>query len=185
LLTFKFSVQEENEIKEFCKLNDIEYHDFVRSCFDKGYRIEKYGLLDNDVENIVEVIKEVVVEKPVEVIKEVIVEKPVEVIKEIEVIKEVIVEKPVETIKEVTVEKPVEVVKEVIIEQPIEVVKEYENKEKQIELQKTIQDLQRQLRDKDERTLQLEKDLVELKKIKGPIVAQYMSSSNLNDNLYK
>ena len=57
--------------------------------------------INNSTPSVIEVIKEVEVEKPVEVIKEVvkqvIVEKPVEVIKE--VVKQVMVEKPVEVVK--------------------------------------------------------------------------------------
>ena len=89
-----------DEIKEFCKLNDIEDVDkFILSNIQTGFNIEKYGNAP--------FIKEVIVEKevPVETIKEVIVEKevPVEVIKEI--VKEVPVEK--EVIKEVVVQKEI------------------------------------------------------------------------------
>jgi hypothetical protein len=100
-------------------------------------------------------------------------------------IKEVEVEKIVEVIKEVEVEKIVEVVKEVITEKIVEVTKEVENKEKQKKLQKTLQTLREEMIKKDKNILQLEKNVLELQKIKGPIKAQYMGSSNLNDNLYK
>jgi len=98
---------------------------------------------------------------------------------EVEVIKEI--EKPIEVIKEVIkeIEKPIEIIKEV------EVVKEIENKEKQKKLQDTIQTLREDIRKKDETILQLEKNVLELQEIKGPIKAQYMRSSNLNDNLYR
>ena len=257
----KFSSDELKDINSFCKLNELDYFKFVKECFNKGYQIEKYGLLTIDgqsviekevikeVEKIVEVIKEVEVEKIVEVIKEVEVEvevekivevvkeieKPVEVIKEVEKIvevikeveveklvetikeiekevyitddteikelllkiqhlesippktieKEIIIEKPVEVIKEVEVEKIVEVVKEVVTEKIVEVTKEVENKEKQKKLQKTLQTLREEMIKKDKNILQLEKNVLELQKIKGPIKAQYMGSSNLNDNLYK
>ena len=108
--TFNFSLQEEKEIKDFCKLNELNYNQFIKECFDKGYRIEKYGLLTIDGQTVIEkeVIKEVIKEIPVEKIveKEVIkeIEIPVEVIKEVEVLKEVIKEVPIEVIKEVVKE---------------------------------------------------------------------------------
>jgi len=232
---YNFTSQEEKEIKEFCKLNELDYDKFIKDCFDKGYQIEKYGLLTIDGQTIIEkevikeVIKEVPVEKIVEVEKEVIkeIEVPVEIIKEVEKIvevekvveKEVIneVEVPIEVIvekevyitddsetnklllkieelenkppkiieKEIVIEKPVEIIKEVEVIKEVEIVKETENKEKQQMLQKTIQTLREDIRKKDEMILQLEKNIVELQEIKGPIKAQYMRSSNLNDNLYR
>ena len=108
---------------------------FISLCFEKGYNVEKYGLLGKtggkggnprktggEQEKWVEkeVIREKRVEIPVEVIKEVIkieyvevpVEKIVEVIKEVHI--EKIVEKPIEIIKEVPVEKVV--IKEIPVE---------------------------------------------------------------------
>ena len=205
LLTFNFSIQEEKEIKDFCKLNGLDYNQFIKECFDKGYRIEKYGLLTADgqailekevikevpVEKIVEIEKEVVkeIEVPVEVIKEVIVEKPVEIIKEVIVEKEVYVDNDAE-INELLLKiqqlenKPPEVVE---VEKVVEVIKEVEvdNKEKQKLLQETIQKLREEIRKKDEIILQLEKNIVELKEIQGPVRGQFMRSSNLNDNLYR
>ena len=98
--TFNFSLQEEKEIKDFCKLNELNYNQFIKECFDKGYRIEKYGLLTIDGQTVIEkeVIKEVIKEIPVEKIVGGIEEK--EVIKEVEVLKEVIKEVPIEVIKE-------------------------------------------------------------------------------------
>jgi hypothetical protein len=80
---------------------------FILHCFEKGYNVEKYGLLGKmggEQEKWVE--KEVIVEKRVEV--------PIEVIKEVEKIVEV----PVEVTKEIPVEKVV--IKEVIKEVPVE-----------------------------------------------------------------
>ena len=88
---------------------------------EKIVEVVKEVPVEKVVEKIVEVVKEVPVEKIVEVVKEVPVEKIVEVEKPVEVIKEVIKEVPVEKIVEV--EKPVEVVKEVIKEVPVEVEK--------------------------------------------------------------
>lgn len=292
--TINLTSKELKDISAFCELNELDFDEFVNSCFNKGYQIEKYGLLTNEdgeqivfeekivekeiikevpveVEKIIEkeIIREVPVEKIVEkeVIKEVPVEKivekevPVEVIKEVpvevikEVEKEVIVEvekiveieKPVEKVitkevyitddeevqelgskiaelekenrdlsqkltefvtkpptiieKEVPVEKikivekevPVEIIKEVVreVEKPIEVIKEVvkevkvENKEKLKKLQETISVMRDELREKDEKILQFEKNIVELEKIKGPIKGKFMGSTNLNDNLYR
>ena len=98
---------------------------FILHCFEKGYNVEKYGLLGKiggEQEKWVEkeVIREKRVEIPVEIIKEV--EKIVEVEKVVEVIKEVPVDRVVEKIVEVTKEIPVEkvVIKEVIKEVPVE-----------------------------------------------------------------
>ena len=90
----------EQEIKEYCKLNDIEdVNNFIIKNIELGFNVEKYGNSP--------FIQEVIIEKevPVETIKEIIIEKevPVEIIKE--VIKEVPVEK--EIIREVTVEKEI------------------------------------------------------------------------------
>jgi hypothetical protein len=98
---------------------------FILHCFEKGYNVEKYGLLGKmggEQEKWVEkeVIREKRVEIPVEIIKEV--EKIVEVEKVVEVIKEVPVDRVVEKIVEVTKEIPVEkvVIKEVFKEVPVE-----------------------------------------------------------------
>lgn len=283
--TINFTSKELKDLKTFCDLNEIDVEQFIKECFNKGYQIEKYGLLTTDdgqqvvfeekevikevikevpveVEKIVE--KEVIKEVPVEIEKIVEVEKPVEVIKEVivevekivekEIIKEV--EKPVEVVieKEVYItddeqvnelggkiaelnemnstlkkekkkvdteisemilkindkenkkselegrileleilleEKPKEVIKtvEVIKEVPVEKVVEkevkVENKEKLNKLQDTISKMRDELREKDEKILQIEKNLVELEKIKGPIKGVFMGSSNLNDNLYR
>ena len=133
--------KELKDISSFCDLNELDFDEFIKTCFNKGYQIEKYGLLTNeDGEQIV--FEEKIVEK--EIIKEVIKEVPVEVEKiiEKEVIKEIPVEKIVEKeiIKEVPVEKivekevPVEVIKEV----PVEVIKEVE-KEVVVEVEKIIE----------------------------------------------
>lgn len=100
----------ENDIKQYCKLNNIEdVNLFVTQCFKQGFDINKYGFLGNSLNEgekhlITEVIVEKRIEIPVEVIKEVekIIEVPVEVkvieYVDREVIKEVIVEVPKEKI---------------------------------------------------------------------------------------
>jgi hypothetical protein len=73
----------ENDILQYCKLNNIEDVSlFITQCFKQGFDIKKYGFLGTTnipEEKIIE--KEVIVEKrveiPVEVIKEVPVEKVV------------------------------------------------------------------------------------------------------------
>ena len=210
-----------DEIKNYCDLNDLNFDDFIKKCFEEGYNIKKYGLLGKKTEPV---IKEVIVEKPVEVIKEIIVEntekieeltikvreletelskKPNTIIETIEVPVEVIVEKPVEVIKEVYVtddtetnkllfkiqqleNKPPEIVeREIIVEKPFEVIKEVENKERINSLQETIKNMRNDMIKKDDKILQLEKDLLELRKTKEDVKVQFMSSSNLNDNLYR
>jgi len=133
---YNFTSQEEKEIKEFCKLNELDYDKFIKDCFDKGYQIEKYGLLTIDGQTVIEkevikeVIKEVPVEKIVEVEKEVI--KEIEV--PVEVIKEVVKEVPVEIIKEVEkiveVEKVVEVPVTEWVEVPVEKIKDISDEER-------------------------------------------------------
>jgi len=94
----KYSKIFSKSVESYCNLNNIEDVDsFIKKCFESGYNIEKYGLLEKtlneDEKDLktgivgekqveIEVIREIRVEVPVEVIKEVIVEK--EVIKEVE-----------------------------------------------------------------------------------------------------
>ena len=118
----KLSNTEHKELLSFCNLNDLLVSEVVKKSFTTGFNIERYGLLNVNLEQPKEVIKEVIVEKkveiPVETIKEVVKVEYVEVEKE--VIKEVPVEK--EVIKEVPVEKIVEkeVIKEIVKEVPVE-----------------------------------------------------------------
>ena len=92
-----------DSITSYCNVNKIEDVDgFIKKCFESGYNIEKYGLLEKTLNGDEKDLKTGIVgEKQVEieVIREIRVEVPVEIIKEVEVIKEVIVEK--EVIKEV------------------------------------------------------------------------------------
>jgi hypothetical protein len=109
LQTFKIDNKYHKDILSFIKLNEIEDVDtFINKCFKKGFDIEKYGLIGNDVEiKEIEKIVEVPVEKIVEVIKEVP-DPPIE----IEVIKyvdrEVIKEVPVEKIEYIYDKTPTE-----------------------------------------------------------------------------
>ena len=73
------------------------------------------------------------------------------------------------------------------VEKVIEVIKEVKvvNKDKLILLQETISKMKDEIRKKDEKILQIENNVVELEKIKGPIKGKFMGSTNLNDNIYK
>ena len=91
----------ENDILQYCKVNNIEDVSlFVTQCFKQGFDIKRYGFLGNSLnEGEKHLITEVIVEKRIEI--------PVEVIKEVIVEREVIKEVPIEIIKEVPVEKVV------------------------------------------------------------------------------
>jgi hypothetical protein len=137
------------DIVRFCEANDIaDIDEFVSQCLKSGFFIEKYGMLNDDIESegfkpnevivekivevpvdrIVEKIVEVPVDRIVEKIVEVPVDRIVEVIKEVPVYKEVIREVPnaevrvevkeVEVIKEVPVIKEVYVLKEIPTNNP-------------------------------------------------------------------
>jgi len=105
---FNINSKYENDIQQYCKLNNIvDVNLFVTQCFKQGFDIKKYGFLGNSLnEGEKHLISEVIVEKRIEI--------PVEVIKEVEKIIEVPIEVKVieyvdrEVIKEVTIEVPVE-----------------------------------------------------------------------------
>ena len=111
--------------------------------------------------------------------------KIVEVIKEIPVDRVVIQEKLVEVVveKEVIVEKPVEVIveKEVIREVEKTVV---DNSKSQM-LQETLQKIRGEGIEKDKRIKELEKQIDDIKQMDIQRGAVYLRGSNLNDTLYK
>jgi hypothetical protein len=104
----------------YCELNNIkDINKTAQETFNRGFSLLKYGETPTGSSTIVEVIKEVVVEK------EVIVDREIRV--PYEVIKEVPVEKIIEVIKEVPIEVKgetqvitQEVIKEVIVEKLID-----------------------------------------------------------------
>jgi len=107
------------DIVRFCEANDIaDIDEFVSQCLKSGFFIEKYGMLNNDID-LVDI-------EPREKIVEVFVDRIVEVVKEIPVYKEVIREVPNgevrvevrEVIKEVPVIKEVYVLKEIMTNNP-------------------------------------------------------------------
>ena len=117
------------DIVRFCEANDIaDIDEFVSQCLKSGFFIEKYGMLNNDIDLVDIEPKEKIVEGFVDRVIEVVKEVPVEVIKEVTVYKEVIREVPngevrvevreVEVIKEVPVIKEVYVLKEVPTNNP-------------------------------------------------------------------
>ena len=134
------------DIIRYCEANSIpDIDDFVSQCLKSGFYIEKYGVLNHDIESVSqpkEIIREVekivevdrIVEKIVEVPVDRIVEKFVEVdrIVEVDRVVEIIKEIPVykELVKEVQtggvrVEiKEIEVIKEVPVIQEVFVIKE-------------------------------------------------------------
>ena len=109
-----FNKETLGSVDSFCKLNNIDDVDgFIKTIFQEGFNIKKYGLLGKTLNEGEKDLKTGVIEEKlveIEVIREIRVEIPVEVIKEVEkiveVIKEVIVEK--EVIKEVPVDRVVE-----------------------------------------------------------------------------
>jgi hypothetical protein len=131
----KSSLILDNEFLLYCEINGIEDIDkLAKETFERGFSLLKYGETPTGnstiKEKIVEVIKEVIIEKQLppeikyvdrEVIKEVPVEKIVEVIKEVpievkgdtqvvtkEIIKEVPVDRIVEKIVEITNNEEIE-----------------------------------------------------------------------------
>jgi len=127
----KSSLTLDNEFLLYCEINGIENIDkLAKETFERGFSLLKYGETPTGnstiKEKIVEVIKEVIIEKQLppeikyvdrEVIKEVPVEKIVEVIKEVPievkgdtqvVTKEIIKEVPVERIVEITNNEEIE-----------------------------------------------------------------------------
>lgn len=186
--------QNQKELNDYCKLNNIEDIDkFFQKCFKRGYDIERYGLIGDKTEKIIEYVEK---EIPIEVIKyvekETIKEVPIEVIKEVEKIVEVIKEIPIEqkifSTNEVIVEKIVEVPVEVekIVEKivQVEVIKEVEKpNDKMGMLQETLMKLRREMGDKDKTIIELNNKIEQLEKLVSNTGAVYMKGSNLTQNL--
>jgi hypothetical protein len=130
----------------YCELNNIkDVNKIANETFNRGFSLLKYGETPSgnsvEKEKIIEVIKEIPVEKIVyqEVIKEVEIEKIVEVIKEI----------PIEIVKEVPIEVKGEtqvitqdVIKEIIVEKIID---DYECKNMLITLTESNRKLKEEL----------------------------------------
>ena len=170
--------QNQKDLTDYCKLNNIEDVDkFFQKCFKRGYDIERYGLISNNTEKIIEYVEK---EIPIEVIKY--------VDKIVEIIKEVPVERKIFSTNEVIVEKIVEVPIEVekIVEKivQVEVIKEVEKpNEKMGMLQETLMKLRREMGDKDKTITELNNKIEQLEKLVSNIGAVYMKGSNLSQNL--
>jgi len=204
--SFTLDKQNQKELIEYCKLNNIEdTNKFFQKCFKRGYDIERYGLIGNTEKIIEYVDKEIPIEVIKYVEKEVIKEVPIEIIKEIEkevvqtvyIEKEVPIEKIVEVIKEVpiyitgetqTIEKivevPIEVEKIVEVIKEIEVIKDIEKpNEKMGMLQETLMKLRREMGDKDKTITELNNKIEQLEKLVSNTGAVYMKGSNISQNL--
>jgi predicted RNase H-like nuclease (RuvC/YqgF family) len=191
-------------ITSYCKLNKVEDVDgFIKKCFDSGFNIERYGLLEktlNDGEKHlktseiqekrveIEVIREKRVEVPVEVIKEIIVEK--------EIIKEVPVEKVITKIEYVSNKDSenellgkIEQLEDKMSKKDKELDELRHNLDIKLDktnekmLQETLQKLRRELTTKDEKIKELEKINQELQVTRNPLKGFFMRGSNLNDTV--
>ena len=178
--------QNQKDLTDYCKLNNIEDVDkFFQKCFKRGYDIERYGLIGNNTEKIIEYVEK---EIPIEVIKYVEKETIKEVEKIVEIIKEVPVELKIFSTNEVIVEKIVEVPIEVekIVEKivQVEVIKEVEKpNEKMGMLQETLMKLRREIGDKDKTITELNNKIEQLEKLVSNTGAVYMKGSNISQNL--
>lgn len=180
----------DNEIIEFCKLNNIEdVEKFKTNCFKTGFDIERYGLLGDNSGKIGEV-----QEKRVEI--EVIREKRVEVPVEVEKIVEKIVEKPV--IVEKIIQQPIEIEK--IVEKIVYISNDEESKTLTLKIQSledqvgkgenknkllsdTLFNLKTQLEQKDKKINELENKINELSGALSAKFATYHPNSNLKSKL--
>lgn len=171
----------------------------VEVVVEKRVEVPVEKIIEKIIEKPVEVIIEKIVEKPIEVIVEKIIEKPIETIKEIEKIvyisddskigelteklnnlqDQLIDEKnnikTIEVIKEI--EKPVEITKEIIKEIKFEDTKKLEM------IQSTLQNLRKELLDKNNKIKDLENIINEFNSLPLNKPALYHRGSNLNDKL--
>jgi hypothetical protein len=150
---------EYKDLQSYCKLNNLNEDNVIKSSYLQGYGIEKYGLLSEGAK---------VVEKEVEKI----VEKRVEI--------------PVEVIKEVVKIEYLEVIKEVekIVEVPVEVMVEKEQDNTKLKaLEQTLHKLKSENIDKDKKIKELEQTInnIQVNQINS---ATYLRGSNLNDKLF-
>ena len=195
--SFTLDKQNQKELIEYCKLNNIEdTNKFFQKCFKRGYDIERYGLIGDNTEKIIEYVDK---EIPIEVIKyvekEVIKEVPIEIIKEVEkeVVKTVYIEKkvPIEKIVEITKEIPIYITGETqTIEKIVEIIKEVEvikeidkPNEKMGMLQETLMKLRRENGDKDKTITELNNKIEQLEKLVSNTGAVYLKGSNISQNL--
>ena len=189
-----------DSITSYCGINKIEDVDgFIKKCFESGFNIERYGLLEK-THNGREKDLKTNEEEEKQLIKEVIIEKRVEI--PIEVIKEIVVEK--EVIKEVPVEKIVTVYdrsgENELGEKITKLKEEMSKKDEELDelrrtldkkldntnekmLQETLQKLRKEISDKNEKIKNLEKINQDLQNTRNPLRAIFMRGSNLNDTV--
>jgi hypothetical protein len=193
------TIKEVEVIKEVEKIVEVKVPE-IQTIYQT---VEKEVPVERVVEKIVEVVKEVPVEKVViqEVIREVPVEKVVtktEYISDNTQINELLLKiqqleempaKVVEVIKEVPVdrvviqEKTVEVPVEKIIEVVKEVIIEGGDKSKLEALQSTVMKLRQETLDKDKKLKEYEQTIQDIQKFQEDKKAVYLSGSNLNKTL--
>ena len=208
-----FNKETLSSVDSFCKLNNIDDVDsFIKNVFQEGFNIKKYGLLGktlNEGEKRVEieVIREIRVEVPVEVIKEVekIVTKieyisdknsETELLLKIQQLEEEISTKTTEigTIRKEFSTKTEE--REIFFQnemskKDLELDELRRNLDINLDdnkvnmLQKTVQNLNREVIDLKKKNEELNKQLLDTPKQLGDIPAKFHSGSNLNNDLYK
>ena len=184
------------DIIRYCEANNIsDVDDFVSKCLKSGFYIEKYGILNENIESInppQEIIREVekIIEVPVDRIVEVekIIEVPVDRIVEVEKIIEVIKEVPIykEVIKEVQtggvrVEiKEVEIIKEVPVIQEVFVIKEVQIQN--TECENELSDLKMNVHSMNEELVNKNKIIEDYRRLFSDMTSQsarYHKSSNI------
>lgn len=188
-LTYDVPKKVFNDVEKYCVLNKIDnINDFMFKCFKQGFDIEKYGLLGDDgqlkpIEK--EVIKEV--EKIVEVTKEVPVEKVIEVVKEVEKIVEIIKEVPVEKIVKVSDDtKQNELLLKIQqLEEDLKTKSELQNEDKIKLLQETLQKIKKQNIDLQKEIENLKDKLNQVNSFDNQGKVVYHRGSNINNNLLK
>lgn len=173
------SSSQHKELKRFCELNSLDQNKLVKSAYEKGIKIEMYGLLNNEnnfqdngeIEKISEEFSTKIQE-----MEKIFQDEKKELLERIEKLGE---GRVVEVVKEVEkiVEKPVEIVKEVVVE------KEIVNDTKLKSLEQTLQKLKLDNIDKDKRIKELETNIQDLKN-SIETKAVYLRGSNLNDKLF-
>jgi len=170
------------DIIRYCEANNIsDVDDFVSKCLKSGFYIEKYGILNENIESInppQEIIREVekIIEVPVDRIVEV--EKIIEVIKEVPIYKEVI--KEVQT-GGVRVEiKEVEIIKEVPVIQEVFVIKEVQIQN--TECENELSDLKMKVHSMNEELVNKNKIIEDYRRLFSDMTSQsarYHKSSNI------
>ena len=180
-MEFKINLSstQHKELKRFCELNSLDQEKLVKSAYDKGIKIEMYGLLNNEnnfqdngeIEKITQEFS-----TKMEEMEKIFQNEKKELLARIEKLGE---GRVVEVVKEVEkiIEKPVEIVKEVVVE------KEIVNDTKLKSLEQTLQKLKFDNIDKDKKIKELETNIQELKN-SIETKAVYLRGSNLNDKLF-